>query len=174
MKNILVTLGLNISIFVPQSFASIDFVDTLPVSTYIDKSKLYPYSLSINSDDFDLFVDFNEDINRFNDIYTQLHIDSNIPSKDSGLFSYQLMLSRNDSECTRYGEVEVIIEDVMQIFLNGSEIEEGESTLPKLLIQEDENGFMVDSTELMLRSKEITNVGLKCRGEVAIIAELSI
>lgn len=111
---------------------------------------------------------------RFNDAHTKLFISSNIPAEDSGLFFYQLMLSRNDSECSRYGESEVIISDVMQVFLNGMEIREGEMTSPKLLIQEDENGFMFDSTDLMLRGKEITEVGLRCHGEVVIITELSI
>lgn len=149
--------------------------NTLPVSTYIDKSKLYPYSLSMESNPSKLILNYSENLNRFNDSTSFLLVNTNIPAQESVLFYYRLNLLTNDSQCQEINSPDgTSLIDFMNVFIDGELINEGDITSLKPLDSIDESGFRIGQNQVLIRSDEINDVALKCNGEVSVLAELSI
>lgn len=161
--------------FLSCSVSSEIIKSTLPLSTYIDKSKLYPYSLSMEANPSKLILNYSENLNRFDDAVSYFFVNTNIPSQESILFHYQLTLLTNSSHCQPISSSggEMLI-DFMKVFIDGELLNEGDITSLKPLDSVDESGFRIGQNKVILRSDEINDVALTCNGEVSVLAELSI
>ena len=147
----------------------------LPVSTYIDKTKIYPYSLNLEASPSSLLLHFNQSINRFDDADTKIIVSSDIPSEESTEFQYQLLLDKNESACRLIvANKDVVLDDVMQVFIDGNLIEEGDVSNAKPIDQENSDGYRFGESTLTLRSETIEEEGMECGGKVIIVAELAV
>ncbi|WP_146153895.1 hypothetical protein [Photobacterium sanctipauli] len=144
------------------------------VSTYIDKTDLYPYSLTLLAEPSSLYLEFNSQLGRFDDATTELIVNSNIPEVESAAFTYQVTLVTNESNCQRYSETEPVLVNVMDVYLDGQSMQEGVASSRQYLDEVDESGLRVGRNEILLRSQLIEERALGCSGEIMLEAELAL
>ena len=100
---------------------------------------------------------------------------SDIPSEESTEFQYQLLLDKNESACRLIvANKDVVLDDVMQVFIDGNLIEEGDVSNAKPIDQENSDGYRFGESTLTLRSETIEEEGMECGGKVIIVAELAV
>ncbi|MCW8335442.1 hypothetical protein [Vibrio paucivorans] len=144
-----------------------------PVSSYIDLSHLYPFSLFLEVEEPYLDLIFDEELGRFKDSSTTLAVSSDIPSGESKLLEYQFQLTRNASICNRFGqEGEAYVEDIVDVHVDNQALDEGEYSEHFKFDKVDENGFAYGENELLLTGNQIDGSGLECQGEVILVVEI--
>ncbi|MCW8336613.1 hypothetical protein [Vibrio paucivorans] len=149
--------------------------ETFLVSTDIDRTQFYPFSVFLDIERPNLELNYNQQLSRFDDAETILTEGSNIPSEEATLFNYQLHVVRNTSICRSvFNEQEILLADIMSLMVDGEPIEEGEISPPYSFEHIDETGFVYGTNQLLLRSKEIEEDGVSCKGLVVLHTELMI
>lgn len=147
----------------------------LPVSTSIDKSKLYPYSLTVELPSSIFLLYFLTNENRFKDVTSSVFVTSTIPEDESAEFGYTLQLTENKSICRNIiGDTEKSISGIMNVFIDDNEIIEGESSPIKPLSELNEDGYRFGESSLLLRSDVIEEEGMECSGKVTLLAEVAL
>ena len=148
---------------------------TLPVSSYIDKSKLYPYSLAVESHPSSFLLLYKQNEERFDDAVGTITVTSNIPAEESIEFRYALQLIENESRCEKIiGDTGKVVLNIMNVFIDGVEVEEGGVTSSNPLDKLNEDGYRYGESSVLLRSDTIDDGGLECAGSVVVIAEMAL
>ncbi|MGF1703061.1 hypothetical protein L4D09_22490 [Photobacterium makurazakiensis] len=162
--------------FASQVLLAAQFTEILPVSTYINKALLYPYSLSLTATPSSFLLLFDKSQNRFYDAHSELLVKTEIPAEESATFTYKLTLTQNQSECRRVGSTgtDTVLSNVMDVLIDGTKIDEGDSSSLQVLDEIDEGGRRMGRNSLTLRSHQITEEAFDCNGSIKIEAELAL
>jgi len=158
------------------SFGSIaaPIQEVLPLSTYIDKTELFPYVISLDMQPNQVQLAFDEQVQRFQSHDVAVVVSSDIPNGESGVgFEYTLSLLSNTSYCRRPYSLEVTQRDVMSLTLGGVLFDEQTPLEGQLLVSQDD-GFLGDKHVLTLISEVITDEAVQCEGAVMLEAELAL
>lgn len=165
---------LSFSLFTSLASAEIQN-KVLSVSTSLDKSKLYPYSLEVDFPSSTYLLYFLSHENKFKDVTVPIIVTSTIPEDESAEFGYTLQLTENNSTCKHIiGDTKESISDIMNVFIDDHEIVEGESSQINPLSELNEDGYRYGESSLLLRSDIIEEEGMECSGQVTLMAEVAI
>lgn len=158
------------------SFGSVaaPIYEVLPLSTYIDKTELYPYVISLDMQPNKVVLAFDDQQQRFQSHDVVVLVSSNIPNGESGVgFGYTLSLLRNDSYCSRPYSGEETQTDIMNLTLEGATFDEHTPFEAQLLASADDS-FLGGKHVLKLISEVITDEAVQCQGTVMLEAELAL
>lgn len=148
--------------------------EVLPLSTYINKTELYPYAISLDMQPNQVQLAFDEQLQRFQSHDVAVVVSSDIPNGESGVgFEYTLSLLSNTSYCRRPYSLEVTQSDVMSLTLGGAPFDEQTPLEGQLLVSQDD-GFLGDKHVLTLISEVITDEAVQCEGAIMLEAELAL
>lgn len=145
------------------------------VSTYIDKSKLYDYSLSLSANPEVFELKFDEDKKKFEQKTIEIRALTDIPASSIGIgFNYNLKLVRNESSCSNTISGIVTKEDFILLDVDGVAFNEDDlvKQLPIDNINEDDTLFGM--VPLNVNSKRIFSKVQRCTGVIALSAELAL
>lgn len=144
------------------------------ISTYINKVQMFPYSVEINAIPEKFVLVFDSTNQRFFDEKSELTVVSDIPDDGNQSFQYQLSLSRNTSFCKALGSDDIVLNDVMNVFIDDEPLEEGGVSLVSEFDQVNEGGMRFGVNQLTLRSEVIHEKALQCKGAITLDAELAL
>ncbi|CAH1602055.1 conserved hypothetical protein [Vibrio jasicida] len=148
--------------------------EVLPLSTYINKTELYPYVISLDMQPNQVVLAFDEQQQRFQSHDVAVVVSSDISNGESGIgFEYTLSLLRNTSYCRRPYGLEVTQSNVISLTLGGAPFDEQTPLERQLLVSQDD-GFLGDKLVLTLVSEVITDEAVQCEGTVMLEAELAL
>ena len=145
------------------------------VSTYIDKGKIYPYTLEILPEESNFLLEYDEETKVFLDHNVQLDIVSDIPNSESSMgFGYNLNLLENRSICRRSSDDTVSQEGFINLLIDGNPFDQTQPASALLLSPSTEAGNLTGQAILTLRSQKIKETMLNCSGSISIETELSL
>ncbi|WP_235431335.1 MULTISPECIES: hypothetical protein [Vibrio] len=145
------------------------------VSTYIDKGKVYPYTLEIIPGESSFLLEYDEATKVFLDHDVQLNIVSDIPNSESSMgFGYNLNLLENRSVCRHSSDDTVSQEGFINLLIDGNPFDQTQPAKALLLSPSTEAGNLSGQAALTLKSQPIKETMLYCSGSISIEAELSL
>ncbi|NOH54287.1 hypothetical protein F0266_15215 [Vibrio coralliilyticus] len=152
-----------------------NIIKSFNISTYIDKGKIYPYTLEIIPDESNFLLEYDEATKTFLDHNVQLDVVSDIPNSESSMgFGYNLNLLENHSICRRSSDDTVSQEGFINLLIDGNPFDQTQPANALLLSPSKETGNLTGQTELTLKSQLIKETMLSCSGAISIEAELSL
>lgn len=146
----------------------------LPLSITIDKSQLYPYTLSLELQPNSFTLLFDRWSHRFQSNDVSVVISTDIPNDKSGVgFEYRLSLMSNESRCLRVYDSTVTQEGFISLKLDNAPFNVGD-VLEGQALSELGGGMLGDVRVLTLESDVIMDEALQCDGLVRLEAELAL
>ena len=158
--------------FLGTSVVAAPVQKVLPLSTTINKSLLYPYTLSLNLEPDRLALQFDTTEKRFisKDIVVQVVTD--IPNAESG-FTYQLSVIKNESQCYRDYAADVVEQNFITLLFDSAPFVNGD-IVEALELEAQSSGTLGAEHTLTLNSDVIDAEALMCSGSIMLEAELSL
>ncbi|WP_322851309.1 hypothetical protein [Vibrio harveyi] len=145
------------------------------VSTYIDRSKIYPYTLEVIPEEVNFLLEYSEEEKVFLDHDIQLNTVSDIPNSESSIgFGYNLNLLENNSVCRRNSDNLVSQEGFINLLIDGNPFDQTQPASALLLSPSTESGSLTGQSVLTLKSQPIKETMLNCSGSIRIEAELAL
>ncbi|NVH46722.1 hypothetical protein [Photobacterium damselae] len=157
-----------------NTFALTSMTKSFRVSTYIDKSKILPYSIDVNLEKDIIVFSYDKDSKKFKDELVNLDVTSNIPSDDIQDISYSISLIENSSECRNIIDNELTQENFIDIYINGVNINKGDTQVGFILDKIDGNNFKSAQLSFLIKSKKINNILQSCEGSVGFMTQLAL
>ena len=146
----------------------------LPLSVTIDKSQLYPYTLSLEIQPSSFTLLFDKWSHRFQSDDVSVVISTDIPNVESSVgFEYRLSLISNESSCRHAYDSTVTQDGFISLKLDNAPFNVGDVLEGRALI-ELASGELGVTRVLTLDSDVITDEALQCDGRVLLEAELAL
>ncbi len=146
----------------------------LPLSVSINKTLLYPYTLSLEIQRENITLLFDKLQSRFQSSDVVIAVSTSIPNDESGIgFEYRLSLVSNESRCLRPYDSSVVQENFVSLKLDNVPFTVGD-VLEGQTLSDSENGTLGDSRVITLNSDVITEEALQCEGQIRLEAELAL
>ncbi|HIF9059753.1 TPA: hypothetical protein ACX6MG_003836 [Photobacterium damselae] len=155
-------------------FALTSMTKSFRVSTYIDKTKILPYSIDLSLEKDIIVLSYDKDSEKFKDELVNLDVSSNIPSDDAQEISYSITLIENSSECRNIIDNELTQENFIDIYLDGVKINKDDTQVGFILDKIDGNKFKYAQLPFLIKSKKINNILQSCQGSVGFMTQLAL
>ena len=163
------------ALFLPLGLSAAEIQESFPVSTYINKSALYPYLLTITPEPAHLILAFNKETRAFTSKSTRLMVSTDIPQGELALgFGYNLRLLTNTSECRNSLDDVLTQKGFIYLLVDGRSFTESDPVLNQPLKTINSDNNLSGENTLTLQSETITNIMQICKGSILIEAELAL
>ena len=152
-----------------------NIIKSFNVSTYIDKGKIYPYTLEIIPEESNFSLEYDEKTKVFLDHNVKLDIVSDIPNSEFSIgFGYNLNLLENRSICRRSSDDTLSQSGFINLLIDGNPFDQTRPASTLLLSPSTETGNLTGQAILTLKSEPIKETMMNCSGSISIEAELSL
>lgn len=116
----------SIGLAAPITTSGNKIIQSFPVTTNIDLTNLFPYVVSLYANPSEFELEYNSDLNKFDDKIIDLVAESTIPIKSSETkhksFTYDLALLSNESQCRSSISRDSELTDFINLYLFGSNL----------------------------------------------------
>ncbi len=149
--------------------------ESFKVSTFIDKSKIYPYSIELQPEINDFILRYDESLRAFKNRDINLFIKTDIPNSEASLgFGYNLNLLENLSQCRSSIDDSVTQEGFIRLFIDNVLFDESTPAADLKLSTSPDSETLSGQNRLTVSSLPIEQIMQICSGTINIEGELSL